>query len=56
MRAHSAQQSVRIALNGATSVLETYKKAEENFKLSMEQRLNNLITEESDKQSQAASK
>ena len=36
-------------------MIETYKKAEENFKLSMQERLNNLlVTEESDNQSGTA--
>ena len=35
-RAHSAQQSVRDTINDANSVIETYVKAEQNFKLSMQ--------------------
>lgn len=49
LRAQSANESVREALQGATSVIETYKKAEEDFKLSMQQHMNNLLSEESEK-------
>lgn len=35
MRAQSANESARQAIMGATSVIETYKKAEANFKHSM---------------------
>jgi len=40
---------MRDTINDANSVIETYVKAEQNFKLSMQQRLKNILTEESEK-------
>ena len=53
IRAHSANESARKTLCGAKSVLDTYKKAEQNFKESVQDRLSKLVTEESDSETAA---